>query len=465
MYIVYILYIYSEININKDTSHEKNDFEAANLAAMIENGVSESEMNELLRQSGVFRRKPRKLTSHIFIRGLLSLAFENIPTLENVAGTFSLLLGGSYSKQATQKRMNSGVVRFLASLLRVLFQKMAGTELQVGIFAPFNRVLLQDSTSVALPERYKRFYPGSDNQYGSNSVMKFQMVMELASCRITELSISSYRRNDQSATGDIFNVARRGDLVLRDLGYFCYDSFETMIDRGIFFISRLCGQIPVLDPNSLDELKLSKELARANGVFDRILLIGKKKRIPVRLVATPVPEQIANERRRKAHSSRNRRYSPTRERLRLMSWNIMITNVPADMLSSEQVIKAYNFRWRIEVVFKAWKSMLAFEHLNFYSIRMLHVSVILKLILCFFTQSTASRLETLACMPQKHVSVLRVARTIGDLKPLFMICLLGVTPEKFLAFRLLKHSSYEHRNDRMNFFENLYADTPPTPLG
>lgn len=143
-----------------------------------------------------------------------------------------------------------------------------------------------------------------------------------------------------------------------------------------------------------------------------------------------------------------------------MPWNIMITNVSADMLCSEQVIKAYNFRWRIEIVFKAWKSMLGFERLNFHSIRMLHISAALKLLLCVFSQSTAFRLETLAGMPEKHVSILRVARTFGDIKSLFMICFLGISPEKFLAFRLLKHSFYEHRKDRMNFFENLYADIP-----
>lgn len=133
-------------------------------------------------------------------------------------------------------------------------------------------------------------YPGSDNQHGSNSVMKFQLLMELASCRIAGFSISSYRRNDQAATGDIFTVARRGDLVLRDLGYSCYDSFDRMIEHGVFFISRLCGQIPVLEPDSLAELNLSKELVKSNGVFDCTLLIGKSKRIPVRLVAIPVPE-------------------------------------------------------------------------------------------------------------------------------------------------------------------------------
>jgi len=441
---------------------KKNDSEAATFVTQIEHDISAPEMNELLRQSGAFRRKPRKLTAPIFLKGLLSLAFENIPTLESIAGTFSLLLGDSYTKQAAQKRMNAGVVKFLVALLRRLFQQTACQELPAGIFTPFKRVLLQDSTAITLPKRYECLYPGSDNQHGSNSVMKFQLVMELISCRIAELSISSYRRNDQTATADIFAVAQSGDLVLRDLGYFCYDSFSKMIEQGVFFISRLCGQIPVLDPDSLDELELSKELSKTNGIFDRVLLIGKKKKVPVRLVAIPVPEQVANERRRKAHDRKDRRYSPTPERLRLMSWNIIITNVPTTILCPEQIIKAYYFRWRIEIVFKAWKSMLNFERLNFHSEQMLHLSVVLKLLLCVLTQSTAFHLEAIAGKSDRHVSFLRLARTIGDLKSLLMVQFLGVSPEEFLVFKIMNHSFYEHRKDRTNFFESLYAGPPPS---
>ena len=447
------------------TFDEKNAGMPGELVKSFEKSIPEGRMEQLLRQSGAFKRKPRKLTAQAFLKGLLASAFESVPTLESIAGILSLVAGCGYTKQAAWKRMNSGTMRFLISLLQLLFQQIASRELPAGIFAPFSRVLVQDSTSMTLPKRYGSLYPGSDNQHGSNSVMKFQVVMELLSCRIADLSISSHRRNDQTATGDIFTVARSGDLVLRDLGYFCYDSFSKMSEQGVFFIARLCGQIPVLDPDSLEELELSQELSKAGGVFDRVLLIGKKKKVPVRLVAMPAPEEVANERRRKAYGNKDKRYSPLKERLRLMSWNIMITNVPSEMLSSSQVVKAYYFRWRIEIMFKSWKSMLSLERLNFHSVQMLHISVALKLLLCVFAQATAFNLELLATAHGENVSALRLARTIGDLKPLLMLHMLDVSPAAFLAYKLKRHSFYERRKDRMNFFERIYEDAQPISLG
>lgn len=54
----------------------------------------------------------------------------------------------------------------------------------------------------------------------------------------------------------------------------------------------------------------------------------------------------------------------------------------------------------IEIVFKVWKSMLGMEQLNFHSLLMLNISVLLKRLLCIFTQSTVCRLETLPGNPK-----------------------------------------------------------------
>jgi hypothetical protein len=450
--------------MNSRTSQDENRSPCAQLLARLQNTFSSQELEELLAQSGAFQRKPRKLTATLFIRGLLASVFESKPTLEGMAGTFSLLCRGRYTKQAVHKRINAGALAFVVCLLRHLFEQTALRQLPAGIFAPFARVLVQDSTSITLPKRYEPLYPGSDNQHGSNSVMKFQLILEMISGRIADLSISSYRRNDQAATADIFSVAQRGDLVLRDLGYFCYESFKRMIEHNIFFISRLCGQIPVLDSQSRQPIELSRQLERAGGVFDRMVLIGKKQQIPVRLVAVPVPEQVAAQRRRKATQGKDKRLSPSKERLRLMNWNILITNVPNDLLNSQQILKAYYFRWRIEIIFKAWKSMLALEHLNFHCERMLHLSLTLKLLLCVLTHATAFNLELATAGNPEHVSILRVARIIRDSLPLLLTHFLGLTPQQLLEFRLRRHSFYDRHKSRKNFFESLYDPTVPLPL-
>jgi hypothetical protein len=43
-----------------------------------------------------------------------------------------------------------------------------------------------------------------------------------------------------------------------------------------------------------------------------------------------------------------------------MDWTIFITTIPAEDASFEEILAIYGMRWRIEVIFKSWKSQLGF---------------------------------------------------------------------------------------------------------
>ena len=42
--------------------------------------------------------------------------------------------------------------------------------------------------------------------------------------------------------------------------------------------------------------------------------------------------------------------------MELQGWVIFITNIPANVLSAQQVSLVYRLRWQIEIIFKLWKS-------------------------------------------------------------------------------------------------------------
>jgi hypothetical protein len=66
-----------------------------------------------------------------------------------------------------------------------------------------------------------KVYPGNKNRTGKNfSVFKIQAIYDLLAERFVAFSTSGFTRNDQRASADILDLARKGDLVLRDLGYF-----------------------------------------------------------------------------------------------------------------------------------------------------------------------------------------------------------------------------------------------------
>ena len=90
--------------------------------------------------------------------------------------------------------------------------------------------------------------------------------------------------------------------------------------------------------------------------MDTHVIVGAKDKVPVRLVALPVSAGIAEERRRKAKHNRDRRLNPSKEYLALLGWDIFILNVSEEILDTKQIATLYRLRWRIEIIFKTWKS-------------------------------------------------------------------------------------------------------------
>lgn len=196
--------------------------------------------------------------------------------------------------------------------------------------------------------------------------------------------LSGFTRTDQAASADVLTVAKSGDLVVRDLGYFSIRVFQKMIDNGIHFLSRLRHGVSVFDPVSLKPIDLLSHLKRYHR-FDQKVLIGATNRVPIRLVALPVPVQVANERRRKARKNRDRRCNPSKEHLEMLAWSIFITSVPDSIWTSETVEQVYRMRWRIELIFKSWKSHFNLTQIPTGSVYQLEVLIWAKLLgICLF---------------------------------------------------------------------------------
>ena len=155
----------------------------------------------------------------------------------------------------------------------------------------FDRILIVDSTSIGLPEALAPFFPGASNQTGSKQAqLKIQAYYDLRNESFVDFSLSSFRKNDQAASKDILAVAQPNDLILRDLGYFVLDVFKQLDQRGCFFVSRLKTGTCLLARESDEELDLRK-LLRGQKLLDMPVRVGKKAKLPVRLIAVKLPQK------------------------------------------------------------------------------------------------------------------------------------------------------------------------------
>jgi hypothetical protein len=432
---------------------------AANLQ-QIRAQLAQLDAQALARQSGFLKRQPRKIPLTDFLLALVALAAEATLSLERITAVISLAARLTYTKQALHKRLNATVEGFLAQVATALFGQLSQGLRTQGLFGPFGRVLLHDSTVQALPDHLADLFPGSGNQrHKKRAALKIQFIADLLHATVVHCSLSGFTRNDQAAAPDILAVAQRGDLIIRDLGYFVLPILAALGLKGAFFLSRFKYGVRVCDLNG-KPLNLAWEL-RTCGRLDREVLLDAEG-VRARLVALPVPEPVANERRRKARANRDVRLNPCREHLFLMGWSIFLTNVNRDVWPAQSLAKVYRLRWRIEMIFKAWKSHLGLRQFNARSASLLRLSVMTKLLFCVAVYRFCQALELLGD-GQRQVSLLRLARIIGQCACLFATAILQLTPDQWLEHHLTHHLFYEKRKDRKNYFE-LFAQVN-APLG
>jgi len=410
------------------------------------------------RQTGFVQRKERKLSPLLFVQSAILLVTQGTVSLSRWAVLIGILGRFTLSKQAVWDRMTQAAVAFLQAVLAGVLARRAqrpsdGTLAQA--LRAFRRVLLQDSTAIKLCAALAEAFPSAGNQrdkpYGQ---LKIQAIFDLVGERFVHFGLSSFRRNDQSASVDILQVLQSGDLVVRDLGYFAVAVFQKIQEAEAFFLSRLHLGIGVWDARGEQKLDLLKEL-RKHGQLDRSVCLGPGK-YPVRLVALPLPPEVAAQRRRKARQSRDKRSVPSPRHLALLGWSIFVTNVSQSVLSAQQVGQLYGIRWRIETIFKSWKSHFELTNVPEGSAEQLQSMIYGRLILLagmaeFWAGSgLGGDLES----KQSAGSWLKVAWLLADFVLLLFMEAWGKRVGHAWIMQVAYHGRYERRR-RANFIEKF----------
>src|SRR5262249_53663393 len=142
-------------------------------------------------------------------------------------------------------------------------------------------------------------------------------------------------------------------LRLADLGYFDLDALQTYSSQGAYWLSRLQTQTAVYAAGRRVR-DLVAWLAEQGG--DRVdvpVAVGRRQRLPCRLLAIRVPQAVAGQRQRRLREKAYRKGRPVSPRqLALCAWTIWVTNAPADRLSATEAWVLSRCRWQIELLFK-----------------------------------------------------------------------------------------------------------------
>lgn len=274
--------------------------------------------------------------------------------------------GKALSKQAIDARFSDKSVLFIKTVFESYLQKMNQSlmsGMDVGWMTLFNRILVKDGTRFDLPEAFKSHFEGFGGSCTSDAALCIQFEFDLKAGKVADFNLTSANIPDSKDAQLTKTNFQEGDLILRDLGYFGLSVFEQMIEKQTYFISKLNTQVHVFqlidnEYQPLDFKKIKLQMQQSDTqTMELEVFMGKKNKIPLRLVIEKLPQEVYEDRiRTKKKQFQKDGHNMSKEYTARQQFNTYITNIEKEKMPAQAIRNIYRLRWQVELVFKQWKS-------------------------------------------------------------------------------------------------------------
>jgi hypothetical protein len=267
-------------------------------------------------------------------------------------------LGVDVTESAICQKYTNALVTCMEKVLQHAMGAVVASEpVAIPLLSRFSEVLLQDSTTISLPDSLAEHFRGCGGRDGAGkAAMKAQVRLEMRTGMLEGPEFQEGRASDRRMA--FLRRPKKGALILRDLGYFRLDEMALDEQDDRYWIFRLKSNTAIFCDgkrvNLLD--KVRQEAPHERTALDIQVQIGVKQQIPCRLLVVRVPEQEANERLRRLHKeARKKGRTASAEQEAWCAWTVFVTNVPTEMLTLNEALVLMRLRWQIELIFKLWK--------------------------------------------------------------------------------------------------------------
>ena len=332
------------------------------------NSLTPIELESIARETGFLKRKSKVDPSVFFDLLMYDISSERSKSLNQLSIECHSEHSIGVTKQGLDKRFNDSTIRFLKRLIEKQLSMEISQQIEAGWLSSFNRVTIKDGTRFDLQDDYKEHFGGSGG-HASRAGACLQFEFDLKSGRIGDLNLTPANRPDVKDALESFDDVSRGDLVIRDLGYYAFQSFLNIIDKDAFFLSRLRPRTIVFEMKNqslqrLDFKALYNRMKRdgQSSIYKNVF-IGDAGKIPVRLAIELMPEIVYEQRIQRLRKYNIKKGRQISDEYKLMArFNLFITNVPKETITDEVISTLYRIRWQVELIFKIWKSVIGIHH-------------------------------------------------------------------------------------------------------
>ena len=314
-------------------------------------------------------------------------------------------------------------------------------------------ILIQDSTTIALPMWLNKYFPGSIFHGHSYSQLKIQVIYDLQNNQFVHFEVTSNRQNDQSKAKDILQLAGNKDIVIRDMGYFASECFKLMNEKKISFISRLKYGTHVFDLGTGKHIDLFKYLKK-NKFIDKWVLMGAQYKAPVRIVGITLSSERAAMRRRIEKKHADSRANHSKQFYQRLGYDIYVTSQDLQNIAVPDIVRLYSMRWRIENIFRSWKSHFQLQEMipQNRSLTRERALAMVYMMLIFVVLFQAKIYHMVLLYMNKfkrsQISLIKLSKFIAD-----NIWQILFQQWKYLMPQIAYFSQYDKRSDRLTFMQ------------
>jgi DDE family transposase len=309
-------------------------------------------------QTRFVQRVDAKLTGSIFTQTLVfGLGADPQASLGALSQT-TAALGVTVSAEALHQRFDRTAASCLEQVLCAAVRQIVATDpIVLPILDRFPQVVVQDSTTISLPEALATVWQGCGNgrEHAGNAALKLHLALDLRTGRLRGPSLHPGRESDTAAT--LEHDLPAGAVRLVDLGFWDLALLAHLRQRGVYWFSRAQAMTALQTADGRWWQLLELLETHTHATLDLAVRLGREDQVAARLIAVRAPQEVVDQRRRRLRQeAKSKGEMVSALRLALAAWSVFVTTIPPELLTVEEALILGRARWQIELLIKLWKS-------------------------------------------------------------------------------------------------------------
>lgn len=205
------------------------------MPSKISNLINARIITELGRTSKFIKRQG-KLKALDFFCGIVFYAAVVPMALRSLLDSLEVEI----TREGLHNRFNKESATFMKSCFKhILKEKVNSKSIDAGMLKNFDKVYMIDSSSFNINNGLQKVFSGcGGNKTVSNAAVKIQFLYEYKNGEASYFELTEGKQPDSKYTSQVPDLIGSNDLFISDLGYWKFETFQQIDEKGGYFLSR-----------------------------------------------------------------------------------------------------------------------------------------------------------------------------------------------------------------------------------